>query len=213
MKIREFAILEHERRKDKMNYKEIAERTIMQLDQNLFLEMKKELTRRYIKFVMIDDDAITPAVLSEKLYDYFTEIESVSGKNFEKLIKTYMDDMDDLIEGRIAKPNKKKGESHAVPRARRYYEHAVWVRKEKMPSLWGLTEYSRIMMCLYMSIIKEHLGIVKDFDFAAQSIDIDSILKSIEFKDNKAKKVRESTKIIAIIMYYQLKNKEITGEY
>ena len=76
---------------------------------------------------------MTVPVLAEKLCDYFEKIELKMGKPFEKVVEKYTADLDSVVGDRIAKEPKprKNKPTPPTPRARKYYEKACFLRKNK----------------------------------------------------------------------------------
>ena len=54
-----------------MQRKEFLEKTVIQLDDDLFGELKKLIVGKYISFSFIKKESITKETLAEKLFDYF----------------------------------------------------------------------------------------------------------------------------------------------
>ena len=90
-----------------------------------------------------------------------------TGKKFEDLLKNYMAELDSLVEPHVAKiPQSKKNEPAPItPRSRKYYEKALEIKKT-LKGLSELTDYSRIMLCLYAAILNSSEERIKNMDFA-----------------------------------------------
>ena len=96
------------------------------------------LLGEYIFFSIIDHKAVTKDVLAEKVCDYFDTLEIKTGKTFDKLIETYLNDLDAVVGPHIAKtPQVKKGDTSpiVVPRTRKYYEKVVANKGVRKPSV------------------------------------------------------------------------------
>ena len=87
-----------------------------------------------------------------------------------------------------------------------------------------MIDYSRLMLCLYMAIIKNDFKTIDDFDFSVSSLNINKIIEALQMeKGLLGKKPRfdikepyssdRSTFVMLIIMFYYIKSKEIIGEY
>lgn len=208
-----------------MNRQEFIENTILQLNEELFEEMRDLfINERYISFSFFAPEEITKAVFAEKIYDYFEKTEICDSKTFERLVEKYMMNFDSVIGGKIAKEHKptKRNPVHILPRARKYYDKADSLKKDI--DLQKLVDFSRIMMCLYTEIIKSGDKEITELDYSIESIDIERILESLaKEQNNLLKKQKFDTKnhydddfctfIFLIVMYYHIRNNETVGEY
>ena len=78
-----------------MQRKEFLEKTVIQLDDDLFGEFKKLIVGKYISFSFIKKESITKETLAEKLFDYF---DKKKGKEtFDSLLKKYISDLDSMV--------------------------------------------------------------------------------------------------------------------
>ena len=204
-----------------MNRDDFVNETIADFNSDLIKMFTNTVFDEYLSFVFVEDEDITNDILCEKICDHIEKIELKTGKNFDKLLRTYMDDMDAIIDAMVAKtPPAKKSDPPAVtPRARKYYEKAITYKKRDEITTQNVYSFSRIMMCLYSAIIKEK-KIIDNFDYSISSLDIDQILtgmkkEEISFAFNKGKKRFNldnsysddaSTFIIAIIMLCRILN-------
>lgn len=209
-----------------MNYVDFLKQIMKELDEVSYAEFRDLLVEDYIPFSIIEKKSVSKEALFEKLCDYFEKIELKTGKKFEKLIGIYADDLENLVGNRIAKePKAKKNEpTPPIPRARRYYDKITVARKSNDASKQVLVDYSRIMLCLYMSIIRQDLGEISDFDYSVGSINLTKIIDSMRAeKGSITKKSKFDTKeiygkdrctfILVIVMFYYIKSKEVIGEY
>ena len=131
--------------------------TILAMNPVAFGRMKSALVGEYIQFRIVTPERITKETLAEKLHDYFEKIQYKTGKKFDDLLKNYTAVLDSLVEPHVAKtPQSKKNEPTPItPRSRKYYEKSVEI-KQALKSLTDLTDYSRLMLCLYASIINSN---------------------------------------------------------
>lgn len=167
-----------------MSYIEFVENTVGKLEGELFCKFRNVLAEDYISFVAMDCEAVTPAIMKEKLCDYFEKVELKTGRTLEKMIEHYMSDLDDIVAPKIAEPPKalkvKKGDPAPVPRARRYYERACAIRKENKMTKHGLRDYSRIMLCLYSEIIKnDQVKEIENFDYSLDRLNLTQIISAM----------------------------------
>ena len=156
-----------------MNCKEFVEASICKLRDPMLEKVKQLLIGEYISFSIIAPSDVTRDILAEKICDYFETLETKTSRSFDKLIETYMNDLDAIVGPHIAKtPQPKKGDSTPVivPRTRRYYEKAVGIKGTKNLSVGQLVDYSRIMMCLYAAAIQNGDKPIENFDFAADCL-------------------------------------------
>ena len=166
-----------------MTYTSFVKKTICNLSESMFEELKQLLLGEYISFSIIDHKDVTINILAEKVCDYFSMLEIKTGKAFDKHIETYLSDLDSIVSPHIAKtPQAKKGDKAlvAVPRSRRYYEKAITVKGVKKPSLPQLLDYSRIMMCLYAAAIKNEGKPIDNFDYASECLALASIVDAMK---------------------------------
>ena len=128
-----------------------------------------------------------------------------------------------MVKERIAKtPKPKKREpNRPEPRSRKYYDKvSIIIDKDK--SIYSLVDYSRIILCIYYSIIKNNYQEVDDFDYSVSCLDIrkiiDSLLSTDTFLGKKKKLYDKIIKkdrlfvIMLIIMFYYIKNNNIEEE-
>lgn len=211
-----------------MDRKEFLEHTILKLDDILFDEMKERLIgKNYISFSFFPTETVTREILAEKLSDYFEKVERTNKNTFDELIKKYMSDIESIVKGRIEKPqekSKKNSESDSKPnhfRAHIYYEN---IKNKSDSSLQSITDFSRIMMCLYTKIIENEYNKIRDFEYSINCLDINRIIKSmIKERNNFIKSQKFDLKppydtdrcsfIFITIMFYHIKNNEVEGDY
>ena len=74
-----------------MQRKEFLEKTVIQLDDDLFGEFKKLIVGKYISFPFIKKESITKETLAEKLFDYFGK--KKGKETFDSLLKKYISDL------------------------------------------------------------------------------------------------------------------------
>lgn len=212
--------------------KEFIDLTVNKLDDDKFLALKERLLGEYLTFFFIDEKKISKAVFSEKLIDYFEKLEIKTKEEFENTLQTYMGNWDALVSKRIAKtPSVKKNEPPApVPRARKYYEKIQEIKKSRNLTLRQIVDYTRIVMCLYSSIVEANHSEISDFGYPTKCLEIDRMIASM--KEEKSTSIPigtlkkktmfdladlycsdTGTFIITMIIYYHIKNNEIEGEY
>ena len=213
-----------------MTFKDLVEATICNLSQPVFEELKQLLLGEFISFCIIDHKDVTIDILAEKVCDYFGTLEIKTGKAFDKHIESYLSDLDSIVGSHIAKtPQAKKGDttSVVVPRARKYYEKAVTTKGDKKPSITQLIDYSRIMMCLYTSVMKNEGKPIDNFDYAVDSLVPTSIVDamkseevSVVFPSSKKKRFDAKelyngdvcTLILSILFLCSIINGKVEGE-
>ena len=165
----------------------------------------------------------------EKICDYFDKLELKTGKNFEKFINSYMDNIEVLVDQYVVKtPQSKKKDADPVivPRARKYLEKAQSIRKVRSLSVRNLIDFTRITMCLYTAVISNNHKEISNFDFSAACIDPDTIIASLKDEESTILKIRKKrfdirdlycsdtcTFIVAIIILYKIVGDKIQGEY
>lgn len=92
-----------------MQRKEFLEKTVIQLDDDLFGEFKKLIVGKYISFSFIKKESITKETLAEKLFDYF---DKKKGKEtFDSLLKKYISDLDSMVKDKIVNTPKANKEN------------------------------------------------------------------------------------------------------
>lgn len=209
-----------------MSYVDFVERTVVQLEDKLFCELRDFLVDEYLPFTLIKCEDVTKEILSEKLCDYFEKINLKTGKSFEKVVEKYTSDLDSIVGGRIAKePKAKKNEPMPpMPRSRKYYEKACTINKSNKIWKHGLLDYSRLMMCLYTEILNDDNKVIDDFDFSTECLNLSRIIdamrketgligKKAKFDTKEPYTSDRSTFIMVIIMFYYIKGNEVIGEY
>lgn len=212
-----------------MEYREFVREAILNLDSEVFESVKHILVEEYLRFSVLDSNDITAKVLAEKACDYFEKVELDSGKSFDKIISSYMNDLDSVVEPRVERiPQQKKKDSTPVyiPRARKYYDKAVALKKKPNLTYRLLVDYTRIMLCLYMAEIKSGFNTISDFDFASTCLEPIKILRAL--REEKAprqlpggKKKRFTTEdvygssncmlILVVIILHVIMNENVLG--
>lgn len=212
-----------------MNYSEFVKSTVCTLEPDIYQLLQKTLVGEYLSFSIILDSEITQDILAEKICDYFEKLELKTGKNFEKFINSYMDNIEVLVDQYVVKtPQSKKKDSDPVivSRARKYLEKAQSIRKVRSLSVRNLIDFTRITMCLYTAVISNNHKEISNFDFSAACIDPDIIIASLKDEESTILKIRKKrfdirdlycsdtcTFIVAIIILYKIVGDKIQGEY
>lgn len=204
-----------------MSAKEFVEKTILHLSSDVFCELKETLFEDYIPFQILKKENISRDIFAEKLCDYFKKVELKKDTSFENIVEKYMSDIELVVSLKIAEtPDNKKGEPpHPVPRARKYYAKAIQIKKANKSTKQGLTDYTRLMLCLYMSIINSNFAKIENFDYSIESLNISKIIDALRNEKNIwGKKSRFDTAdpydkdrctfVLLIIMFYYIKNKD-----
>ena len=166
-----------------MEHKDFLEKTIMTFDVVAFETAKRNLIGEYLNYEFVNENDITKALLAEKTNDYFVIVEQKTFKTFDKLVAAYTKNLRSIVVSRVAetpKPKKNDTASIEVPRARKYYEKAQSIIDLENLTVGNLIDYTRIMMCLYMSIIENDYKTIDNFDFSADSLDISIILNALK---------------------------------
>lgn len=199
---------------------EFIRETIGSFDEKIFSEFKDAIVGDYIVFNQIKKQDVTKDILIEKIADYFQlkafGIKLLQSMIFEAMLSKYMDCLDDIVSPYIPKEVKpKKGETAVVTRSRQYYDAVIRFKRSKKHDLDQLIEYTRIMICLYMSVINNGYKQIDNFQFAFGALDIRKILDDLKTNKQSHKKfydtsdVPEYQLIIFLIMFYYLKNIEV----
>lgn len=207
-----------------MEYIDFVIETIGSLENDKFEMLKKALIGEYLSFSIIREDKVSKEELSEKVCDYFEKMVLKSGKNFDKLIESYTKGIDYVVSNKIAKPTqskKNKSVQEDIPRARKYYEKALTIKNSRNLSTRNLIDYSRLIFCLYMEIIKNNYSVIDNFDFSANVLKPDVIINGMKMKEDfrivkkKYFNIKElysidtCTFIIAVIILHTIINERI----
>lgn len=211
-----------------MKRKSFVKNTISPLNEKRLKHLRNILdNKQYIPFDFVDPERIDCSVLEEKISDYFEKVELLAGgKMFNYLIEQYMNALDSVVEDYIDGSSRaKKNGAQTESRAKKYYNKAHAMKKEALESFEALLDYSRIMLCLYMSIINNRFKSISDFDYASESLDGEKIMEALRNEkgstllgerktfDTHGKFSRDRcTFIIIIIMYQYIKNNEVGDE-
>lgn len=165
-----------------MEYCDFVKETVLALEHDDFCSLKKALVGEYISFSVIPEEEVTPEVLAEKLCDYFEKLQLKTGKSFDKHLDAYLDNLADMTDRYIAQaPAAKKNEPPLpVPRARKYFEKAKEIRKTRSLSVRNVTDYTRVMMCLFTAVLKNRYEEIGTFDYSAACIDCDHIINGMK---------------------------------
>lgn len=211
--------------------------SLYKIDDELFEEMKSVLLEKYIKFSILSNQDLTKQFMCEKLCDYIEKTELKTGKKFEKLMSYYVNNLSDLVKdflGSIKIGNDSKGNPvYADSRALKYYNQAMTKRNNKKNPMTGLIDYSRIMFCLYTSIINKKHKIIIDFDYSLSNVKCQTLINSLESELTKEQKflgrvIAKSEKkftikerycqneflfVMIVIMFYLVKDEEVRSEF
>ena len=208
-----------------MEYIDFVVETIGSLEIDKFEMLKKALIGEYLSFSIIREDKVSKEELSEKVCDYFEKMILKSGKDFDKLIESYTKGIDYVVSNKIAKPTqskKNKSVQEDIPRARKYYEKALTIKNSRNLSTRNLIDYSRLIFCLYMEIIKNNYSVIDNFDFSANVLKPNDVIKGMKKKKEdflivkkKYFNIKELYSIdtcifvIAVILLYTIINERI----
>ena len=218
-----------------MDKKELLKNTILSLDSDSFFEFKTYFFREFFGFNFLDDSEVTQSIFAEKLYDYFEKVEYSNNKDFPNLLQKYMQSLDDKVSKYIEKsPRKKNAEIEDIPRARKYYNKIIEYKKQNDLDYNRLRDYSRIMFCLYAEITNQN-DTITNFDYSISRLDYSKIIQSMKksktsknSKNNVTKNIIEKknvlfgqnkefsfemcSRVIAIIVLFEIINWNIDGE-
>lgn len=211
-----------------MKHRTFIKETICRMDPTAFKACKDMLIKeKFISFWIINNKKITPEIFAEKLCDYFHTIEVKTDKSFNGYLTTYMNHIDAMTGAYIAKASEKQKSEVASgynPRARRYYEKASVIKKEKAPSFIQLKDFSRIMMCLYMSGITAKEKPISAFNYSTKALNPRKIINAMKeeevtemFPPVKKKRynitdpysIGSCMMVISIIMLWSLKSQSV----
>lgn len=207
-----------------MEYIDFVVETIGSLEIDKFEMLKKALIGEYLTFSIIREDKVSKEELSEKVCDYFEKMILKSRKNFDKLIESYTKGIDYVVSNKIAKPTqskKNKSVQEDIPRAGKYYEKALKIKNSRNLSTRNLIDYSRLIFCLYMEILKNHFTVISNFNFVSSELRPDVIINGMKMKEDfrivkkKYFNIKElysidtCTFIIAIIILHTIINERI----
>lgn len=207
-----------------MEYIDFVVETVGSFDDNTFEILKKALLGEYLSFSIIKEDKVSKEELSEKVCDYFEKMTIKTGKSFDKLIEAYTKGIDYVVGNKIAKATRAKKNSQVkedMPRAAKYYEKALEIKNSRNLSTRNLIDYSRIIFCLYMEIIKNDYTVINNFDFLANVLKPDTVINGMKMKPDflivkkKYFNIKELYSIdtcifvIAIILLYTVINERI----
>ena len=197
-----------------MNYNAFINSTVMQLETESF----------------VNPEELSQEMLAEKLSDYFEKVEIKTGKAFEKHLKAYYSSQDSIVGSRVEstpKPQKNESTPVVVPRARKYYDKAMKIKGQEI-STRHLIDYTRLMMCLYVAIIKNNRHPISNLDYSADCIVPAEVLNEIQKEDIVVLGKRVSKKkfdvsdcygadactlVITAILLHKIMNDKIQEEY
>ena len=214
-------------------YRDFITYAICDLNPTSFAELRDILLDGYITFPFLGKDKIAIEILAEKMCDYFASVQQNTGKTYDKQFEVYMNDLDSIVGSHIAKSvtSKKNGTDVVeTPRARKYYEKALQIKSSKELTFDTITDYTRIMMCLYSAIIADKKGVIENFNYSLDCLnpmDINNSMKNEEVSfqippfpptikkrfDIKGRYGSDTcTLVITIIMICAILNGRIGGE-
>ena len=203
-----------------MDYNIFIDTMVMSLEQNSFEELKNILVNEeYLCFSFIKPEEISKEVLSDKLCDYFEKVEIKTGKKFDKHLQIYYKKLDELVSRFIPKsPQQKRNDDLLVSktRATKYYEKAFgMINKKQEFTDFQILDYTRIMMCLEMAIIKKGIGMIENLEYSADCIEPIEILQAFRNKLGKIDKYSSNacSLVIAGVLLYKIIDNKIRREY
>ncbi len=164
------------RRLNTLEIRDFVNKTVMELSQQRFDELKEHLLGEYIKFSFIDDDSITKEIFCEKIADYFEKLKLKTNADLDSAISKYLFAWDDLVSRGLPEDD--------GARTKRYYKYACEIRGSRQLTLKQMTDYSRILMCIYMAIIRSENKVAENFNFSAECINLDKILVAMKAEEN-----------------------------
>lgn len=206
-----------------MDHKEFIDSTIFAFDDDLFFEFKDFLLKQnFVSFHYFKDESLSKELVMEKLCDCFEKIEINTKKTFTKLIEKYISNLDSVVGDKIVKVSKtaRKRQTVTEPRASMYYDKAK--EKKNANSLENIIDYTRIMMCLYTSILNNDRKEINDLDYSLDCLNIAFISRSLEEENShRGNSLRFNmsdpygsdifTFIMCTIVFYTMKNYEKIG--
>ena len=208
-----------------MNRKEFIEATIPSLDEKHFVELRNTFFNRYMPFSFLKKEDVSYQVFEEKINDYFRTVETLTGRSFDNIADIYADALAEVVENRIVKYISPRKDAPKT-RAMKYFGEAIALKKNGLSTIAKLTDYYRIMLCLYMAIINNGHKSISNFDFSAECLSGKLIMESLRneeistfmgtrkrFNNKDLYSKDRSTFIMVVIMYYYIKNMEVEDEY
>ena len=183
-----------------MHYNEFLKETVYGMEGTSLEYLKKMLSDMYIVFSFVENEDVDSAVLSEKLSDYFKMVGMKTFKSFDDCIHTYMDGLNAIVEPRVARTS----QSSVVPRARKYYERFAEMRFAPTRIIEDLVDYSRIMFCLYESIIENDMKPIDDFDYDRDALDPVEIIESMRSEEGRGLFRRQGSKLFDTNETYEM---------
>lgn len=212
-----------------MDVKEFIGSTVQGLSNKTLESLKDKLVGEYLTFYFVDEKRITREVFCEKLADYFEKVEKDNLTSFGKFAAKYAGTMDEVVKHYVPKePTARKNEvAPPIPRSTKYYKRALEIKNSRNLTMKQLTDYVRIMLCLYMSAINSGMKEIEKFNFASSCLELDKIINAL--KDEKggrglslSKKptfnleeqysTDTATFVLTMIMYYYIKETDTEGE-
>lgn len=208
-----------------MNRRELIEATVSSLDEKHFAGLRDTIFNRYIPFSFFEKEDVDCIVIEEKTNDYFRTVEALTGRTFDSIVDIYAGELEEVVDNKIIKYTGPKKDAPKT-RAMKYYEKALSLKKNGLSTLEQITDYYRIMLCLYMAVINNKHKSISDFDFSSECLKGKMIMSALRdeeistfmgtrkrFNDKGLYSKDRSTFIMLIIMYFYIKNKEIEDEF
>lgn len=208
-----------------MNRRELIEATVSSLDEKHFAGLRDTIFNRYIPFSFFEKEDVDCIVIEEKINDYFRTVEALTGRTFDSIVDIYAGELEEVVDNKIIKYTGPKKDAPKT-RAMKYYEKALSLKKNGLSTLEQITDYYRIMLCLYMAVINNKHKSISDFDFSSECLKGKMIMSALRdeeistfmgtrkrFNDKGLYSKDRSTFIMLIIMYFYIKNKEIEDEF
>ena len=188
------------RESDTMDYKELLSATVYDMDGTALERLKSMLSDMHIKFSFVKIDDVDSAVLSEKLSDYFQMVCMKTSKTIDDIIRAYMDGMNSIVEPRIAKTS----QSNVISRARKYYERFAEMRLSQNKTIDDIVDYSRIMFCLYESILENDMNPIDDFDYECDALDPVAIIEAMRLEESRGLFLFQGSKLFDTSDTYEI---------
>ena len=193
---------------------ELLKQTVVKMDKQSFSQLVDCLVDKEILVLhVLNKEDLSPPVLAELIYEALRKIGEARWQSFEWVLRKYTDTLDSLVKSRITIVP--KNGSNEIPPARKYYDAAQAIVKEADSSVDAILEYTKIMICLYTSIIDNEYRMISDVSSSIADASIDKILNALKNGPDRKKvgnidryNSSRSTVMLMIVLFFYIKYSE-----
>ena len=208
------------KKKIKTRRQTFLEETVLTLGPENFANLRDALLEGCINVRFMEDEAVTPEVMAEKIYDHFDKTVQKTGQTFGQQLMDFADKISLILSGYVTQriPGENDKDEGEISRAYKYYLKATAIKGKKELSTEDVLSFSRIMFCLYAEARKGKAHKILDFDYSAKAVHPAELIEMLRKEQTEGMLgisrpvfdlddwygIDANSMIIAIIMLYKI---------